>query len=99
MGLDWTHNMNQNQEKTACVEGCHEDAVSQTSAVLWLLFLVLLAIAIAAATYLLIILPPRQAAPAIPSDARRSIFWYWFVASFVAVHVYLLLFVFEEEEE
>jgi hypothetical protein len=40
----------------------------------------------------------RQAAPAIPSDARRSIFWYWFIASFVVVYVYLLLFVFEEEE-
>jgi hypothetical protein len=98
MGLDWTHNMNQNQEETACVEGCHEDVVSQTSAVLWLLFLVLLATATAAATYLLITLPSRQAAPAIPSDARLSIFWYWFIASFV-VYVYLLLFVLEEEEE
>jgi len=42
-------------------------------------------------------LPPRQ--QTIPSDAGRSIFWYWFIASFVAVYVYLLLFVFEEEEE
>jgi hypothetical protein len=58
-----------------------------------------LAIATAAATYLLITLPPRQAAPTIPSDARRSIFWYWFIASFVAVYVFLLLFVLEEEEE
>ena len=81
------------------MKGCHEDAVSQTSAVLWLLFLVLLAIAAAAATYFLINLPPRQAAPTIPTDAKRSIFWSWFIASFVAVYVYLLLFVFEEEEE
>jgi hypothetical protein len=58
-----------------------------------------LAIATAAATYLLINLPPRQAAPAIPSDARRSIFWYWFIDSFVAVYAYLLLFVLEEEED
>jgi hypothetical protein len=50
-------------------------------------------------TFLLITLPPRQAAPAIPSDARRSVFWYWFIASFVAVYVFLLLFVLEEEEE
>jgi uncharacterized BrkB/YihY/UPF0761 family membrane protein len=99
VGLDWTHNMNQNQEETARVEGCHEDAVSQTSTALWLSFLVLLAIATAAATYLLINLPPRQAAPAIPSDAKRSIFWYWFIASFVVVYVFLLLFVLEEEEE
>jgi uncharacterized membrane protein YhaH (DUF805 family) len=49
--------------------------------------------------FFLIILPSRQAAPAIPSDARRSIFWYWFIASFVAVYVFLLLFVFDEEEE
>jgi heme/copper-type cytochrome/quinol oxidase subunit 2 len=90
--------MNQNQEGTARAEGWHEDSVSQTSAVLWLLFLVLLAIAAAAATYLLINLPPRQAAPAIPSDIKRSIFWYWFIASFVAVYVFLLLFVLEEEE-
>jgi hypothetical protein len=27
-----------------------------------------------------------------------SIFWYWFIASFVAVYVFLLLFVLEEEE-
>jgi hypothetical protein len=47
----------------------------------------------------LIILPSRQAAPAMPSDARRFIFWYWFIASFVVVYVYLLSFVFEEEEE
>ena len=90
--------MNQNQEGTARVQGCHEIAVSQTSAVLWLLFLVLLAIATAAVTYLLINLPPRQAAPAIPSDTGRSIFWYWFIASFVVVYVFLLLFVLEEEE-
>jgi len=65
--------------------------------VLWVLPLVALAVLAAAMTFLLITLPPRQ--QTIPSDARRSIFWYWFVASFVAVHVYLLLFVFEEEEE
>jgi hypothetical protein len=53
----------------------------------------------AAMTFLLITLPPRQAAPAIPSDAKRSIFWYWFIASFVVVYVFLLLFVLEEEEE
>jgi hypothetical protein len=53
----------------------------------------------AAMAFLLLILPPRQAAPAIPSDVRRSIFWYWFIASFVAVYVFLLLFVFEEEED
>ena len=58
----------------------------------------ILAVTAAATTYLLIILPPRQAAPAIPSDAQRSIFWYWFIASFVAVYVFLLLFVLEEEE-
>jgi hypothetical protein len=67
--------------------------------VLWVLPLIALAVFAAAMTFLLIILPPRQAAPAIPSDARRSIFWYWFIASFVAVYVYLLLFVLEEEEE
>jgi hypothetical protein len=67
--------------------------------VLWVLPLIALAVFAAAMTFLLIILPPRQAAPAIPSDARRSIFWYWFNASLVAVYVYLLLFVFEEEEE
>jgi heme/copper-type cytochrome/quinol oxidase subunit 2 len=49
-------------------------------------------------TYLLITLPLRQAAPAMPSDARRSIFWYWFIASFVVVYVFLLLFILEEEE-
>jgi len=43
--------------------------------VLWVLPLVALAVLAAATTFLLIILPPRQAAPAIPSDARRSIFW------------------------
>jgi hypothetical protein len=31
-------------------------------------------------------------------DARSSIFWYWFIASFVTVYVFLL-FVFDEEEE
>jgi uncharacterized membrane protein YhaH (DUF805 family) len=67
--------------------------------VLWVIPLVALAVLAAAMTFLLIILTPRQAAPAIPSDARRSIFWYWFIASFVAVYVYLLLFVLEEEEE
>jgi hypothetical protein len=40
----------------------------------------------------------RQTIPIMP-DARRSIFWYWFIASFVAVYVFLLLFVFEEEEK
>jgi uncharacterized membrane protein YhaH (DUF805 family) len=69
------------------------------SAVLWVLSLVALAVLAAAMTFLLLILPPRQTAPAIPSDVRRSIFWYWFIASFVAVYVFLLLFVFEEEEE
>jgi hypothetical protein len=67
--------------------------------VLWVLPLVALAVLAAAMTFLLITLPPRQAAPTIPSDVRRSIFWYWFVASFVVVYVYLLLFIFEEEEE
>ena len=67
--------------------------------VLLVLSLVALAVLAAAMTFLLIILPTRQAAPAIPSDARRSIFWYWFIASFVAVYVFLLLFVLEEEEE
>jgi hypothetical protein len=67
--------------------------------VLWVLPLVALAVLAVAMTFLLITLPPRQAAPTIPSDARRSIFWYWFIASFVVVCVYLLLFVFEEEEE
>jgi heme/copper-type cytochrome/quinol oxidase subunit 2 len=66
--------------------------------VLWVLPLVALAVLAAAMTYLLITLPPRQAAPAIPSDVRRSIFWYWFIASFVVVYVSLLLFVLEEEE-
>jgi hypothetical protein len=67
--------------------------------VLWVLPLVALAVLAAAMAYLLITLPPRQAAPAIPSDAKRSIFWYWFIASFVVVYVFLLLFVLEEEEE
>jgi polyferredoxin len=67
--------------------------------VLWVLPLVALAVLAAAMTFLIITLPPRQAAPAIPSDARRSVFWYWFIASFVAVYVYLLLFVLEEEED
>jgi hypothetical protein len=67
--------------------------------VLWVLPLVALAVLAAAMTFLLITLPPRQAAPTIPSDAQRSIFWYWFIASFVAVYVCLLLFVLEEEEE
>jgi uncharacterized membrane protein YhaH (DUF805 family) len=70
----------------------------RASTTLWFLFLIFLAVLAATTTYLLITLPPRQAAPAIPSDARRSIFWYWFIAPFVAVYVYLLLFVFEEEE-
>jgi uncharacterized membrane protein YhaH (DUF805 family) len=67
--------------------------------VLWVLPLLALAVLAAAMTFLLITLPPRQAAPTIPSDARRSIFWYWFIASFVVVYVYLLLFGLEEEEE
>jgi hypothetical protein len=67
--------------------------------VLWVLPLVALAVFAAAMTFLLIILPPRQQTIPITPDARRSIFWYWFIASFVAVYVYLLLFVFEEEEE
>jgi hypothetical protein len=67
--------------------------------VLWVLPLVALAVLAAAMTFLLITLPPRQAAPAIPSDAKRSIIWYWFIASFVVVYVFLLLFVLEEEEE
>jgi len=67
--------------------------------VLWVLPLIALAVFATAMTFLLITLPPRQDAPTIPSDARRSIFWYWFIASFVAVYVILLLFVFEEEEE
>jgi hypothetical protein len=67
--------------------------------VLWVIPLVALAVLAVALTFLLITLPPRQAAPTIPSDARRSIFWYWFIASFVVVYVFLLLFVFEEEEE
>jgi hypothetical protein len=67
--------------------------------VLWVLPLVALAVLAAAMTFLIITLPPRQAAPAIPSDIKRSIFWYWFIASFVAVYVYLLLFVLEEEED
>jgi hypothetical protein len=67
--------------------------------VLWVLPLVALAVLAAALTFLIITLPPRQAAPTIPSDVRRSIFWYWFIASFMAVYVYLLLFVLEEEEE
>jgi len=66
---------------------------------LWVLPLIVLAVLAATMSFLLITLPPRQAEPAIPSDARRSIFWYWFIASFVAVYVFLLLFVFEEEEE
>jgi heme/copper-type cytochrome/quinol oxidase subunit 2 len=64
--------------------------------VLWVLPLVALAVLAAAMTFLLITLPPRQ--QTISSDAGRSIFWYWFIASFVVVYVYLLLFVFEEEE-
>jgi hypothetical protein len=67
--------------------------------VLWVLPLIALAVFAAAMTFLLIILPPRQQTIPITPDARRSIFWYWFIASFVAVYVYLLLFVFEEEEE
>jgi hypothetical protein len=67
--------------------------------VLWVIPLVALAVLAVALTFLLITLPPRQAAPTIPSDARRSIFWYWFIASFVVVYVFLLLFVLEEEEE
>ena len=67
--------------------------------VLWVLSLVALAVFAAAMTFLLIILPPRQQTIPITPDARRSIFWYWFIASFVAVYVYMLLFVFEEEEE
>jgi hypothetical protein len=67
--------------------------------VLWVLPLVALAVLAAAMTFLIITLPPRQAAPVIPSDIKRSIFWYWFIASFVAVYVYLLLFVLEEEED
>jgi hypothetical protein len=67
--------------------------------VLWVLPLIALAVFAAAMTFLLIILPPRQQTIPITPDARRSIFWYWFIGSFVAVYVYLLLFVFEEEEE
>jgi hypothetical protein len=67
--------------------------------VLWVLPLVALAVLSVALTFLLITLPPRQAAPTIPSDAWRSIFCYWFIASFVVVYVFLLLFVLEEEEE
>jgi hypothetical protein len=70
----------------------------RTSTTLWFLFLIFLAVLATNLALLLITLPPRQAAPIIPSDARRSIFWYWFIASFVAVYVFLLLFVFEEEE-
>jgi hypothetical protein len=66
--------------------------------VLWVLPLVALAVLAAAMTFLLIILPPRQQTIPVMPDARRSIFWYWFIASFVAVYVFLL-FVFEEEEE
>jgi uncharacterized membrane protein YhaH (DUF805 family) len=71
----------------------------RASTTLWFLFLIFLAVLAAAMTFLIITLPPRQASPAIPSDAKRSIFWYWFIASFVAVYVYLLLFVLEEEED
>jgi hypothetical protein len=67
--------------------------------VLWVLPLIALAVFATAMTFLLIILPPRQQTIPITPNARRSIFWYWFIASFVAVYVYLLLFVFEEEEE
>jgi hypothetical protein len=70
----------------------------RTSTTLWFLFLIFLAVLATNLALLLITLPPRQAAPAIPSDIKRSIFWYWFIASFVAVYVYLLPFVLEEEE-
>jgi hypothetical protein len=71
----------------------------QASTTLWFLFLIFLAVLATSLALLLITLPPRQAAPAMPSDARHSVFWYWFIASFVAVYVFLLLFVLEEEEE
>jgi heme/copper-type cytochrome/quinol oxidase subunit 2 len=67
--------------------------------VLGVIPLVALAVLAAAMTFSFIVLPSRQAAPAIPSDIKRSIFWYWFIASFVVVYVFLLLFVLEEEEE
>jgi hypothetical protein len=67
--------------------------------VLWVLPLVALAVLAAAMTFLLITLPPRQQTIPIMPDARRSIFWYWFIATFVVVYIFLLLFVLEEEEE
>jgi hypothetical protein len=70
--------------------------MSRTEAIQWVLFLAFLAIMVAVVTYLPISLPGRQT---VPSDTRRSDFfwWYWLVTSVILIYAILFL-LFEDEE-